>query len=202
MSDEIVSPLVLHIYASLRSSDAGVADATIVLPWAVSNLLLGLLLGALLSIWLARGWRRARMRRRFRTARAGELAAEQLLKQRGYRILADQVTRREHMFVDGERLDYEVRADLLVSRWWRTYVVEVKTGKHAPNPRKGATRRQLREYAALYDADGLLLADMSVGEIHEIHFPVKATGRKPARMAAMFLVGAMVGVGLTMLVGN
>jgi Holliday junction resolvase-like predicted endonuclease len=168
----------------------------------VANLILGVLLGALLSIWLARSWRRARMRQRFRKARAGELAAEQLLKKRGFRILADQVRRREHMFVNGERLEYEVRADLLVSKWWRTYVVEVKTGKSAPDPRKGATRRQLREYAALYDADGLLLADMTAGQLHEIRFPVKATGRRPARVAAIFLVGAMVGVALATLVGG
>ncbi|HVH97636.1 MAG TPA: PD-(D/E)XK nuclease family protein, partial [Enhygromyxa sp.] len=161
------------------------------------ELVLGLLLGALLSLWLARAWRRARMRRRFRRARDGELAAEQLLKKRGFRVLADQVTRREHMFVDGERLEYEVRADLLVSRWWRTYVVEVKTGKVAPNPRKGATRRQLREYAALYDVDGLLLADMSAGELHEIRFPAKATEGRARWMAAMFLIGAIVGVAVT-----
>lgn len=106
------------------------------------------------------------------------------------------------MFVDGERLEYEVRADLLVSRWWRTYVVEVKTGKVAPNPRKGATRRQLREYAALYDVDGLLLADMSAGELHEIRFPAKATEGRARWMAAMLLIGAMVGVGVTVLLGG
>jgi Holliday junction resolvase-like predicted endonuclease len=168
----------------------------------VPYLILGLLLGALLSLWIGRGWRRARMRRRFRKARAGELAAEQLLKKRGFRILDEQVRRREHMFVDGERIEYEVRADLLVSRRWRTYVVEIKTGKSAPNPRTIATRRQLREYAALYDADGLLLADMSAGELHQIRFPAKATGRRPTWMAAMFLLGAMAGVALAVLVGD
>jgi Holliday junction resolvase-like predicted endonuclease len=166
------------------------------------ELMLGVLLGALLSLWLARAWQRARMRRRFRRARAGELEAERLLKKRGFRILAEQVPRREHLFVDGERLEYEVRADLLVSRWWRTYVVEVKTGKSAPNPRNGATRRQLREYAALYDADGLLLADMSAGTLHEIRFPAKASRGRAVALAAMFLCGAMVGVAATMLIGG
>lgn len=169
---------------------------------AMPYLLLGLLLGALVSLWVGRAWRRARLRRRFRRARAGELAAEKLLKKRGFRILDDQVRRREHMLVDGKRLEYEVRADLLVSRWWRTYVVEVKTGKSAPNPKTTATRRQLREYAAIYDVDGLLLADMSAGELREIRFPARATGRRPAWMAAMFLIGAMVGVALTTIAGS
>jgi Holliday junction resolvase-like predicted endonuclease len=165
-------------------------------------LIIGLLFGALLSLWVGRAWRRARMRRRFRRARAGEIAAEKLLKKRGFRILDEQVRRRGHIFVNDERLDYEVRADLLVSRWWRTYVVEVKTGKSAPNPKSSATRRQLREYAALYEADGVLLADMSAGELRKIRFPAKATGRRPVGMAAMFLVGAIVGVALTVFVGG
>jgi hypothetical protein len=168
----------------------------------MSHVVLGLLLGALLSLWIGRMWRRALMRRRFLRARAGEIAAEELLKRRGFRILDGQVRRQAHMFVDGERLEYEVRADLLVSRWWRTYVVEVKTGNSAPNPKTTTTRRQLREYAAIYDADGLLLADMSVGELREIRFPVRRTGRRSFWMAAMFLVGAIAGVALTTLVGG
>jgi hypothetical protein len=51
----------------------------------MADVILAALLGALLSLWLARAWRRARMRRRFRKARAGEIAAEQLLKRRGFR---------------------------------------------------------------------------------------------------------------------
>ncbi len=165
-------------------------------------LVLGLLFGALVSLWIRRAWSRARMRRRFRRARAGELAAEKLLRSKGFRILDEQVRRREHMLVDGKALDFEVRADLLVSRWWRTFVVEVKTGKSAPNPVHTATRRQLREYAAIYEADGLLLADMSAGELHEIRFPAGATQRRPSSLAAMFLVGAMVGVAVTTLIGG
>jgi hypothetical protein len=106
------------------------------------------------------------------------------------------------MFVDGERLDFEVRADLLVTRWWRTYVVEVKTGTSAPNPKTTATRRQLREYAAVYDVDGLLLADMNAGELHEVHFPTRGARRGAATLTATFLVGAIVGVVLTTIVGG
>lgn len=106
------------------------------------------------------------------------------------------------MLVDDQRLEFEVRADLLVSRWWRTYVVEVKTGESAPNPKNSATRRQLREYAAVYEADGLILADMSAGKLYQIRFPAKSTGPRPAWLATMFLLGAMLGVVLTTLVGG
>lgn len=162
-------------------------------------LLVAGLVGMLLALVLARAWRRASLRWRFRKARAGELAAEALLRRRGFRILDEQVRRREHLFVDGERVDYEVRADLLVARWWRTYVVEVKTGKAAPNPTHTATRRQLREYAAVYAADGLLLADMNAGTLHEIRFPAQAGGREPSSTVALVLLGALLGVGLTLL---
>ena len=129
-------------------------------PLAVS-LLLGLLLGALLAIGVTRLARRIRLRRRFARARAGELAVEPLLRRAGFRVLDEQVRRRAHLLVDGRPVEYEVRADLLATRGGRTYVVEVKTGKTAPKPSSSATRRQLREYAAVYAADGLLLADMA-----------------------------------------
>ncbi|MCA9685720.1 MAG: hypothetical protein KC457_26320 [Myxococcales bacterium] len=168
------------------------------LPQAI----IGVLIGILLALWLARAWRRGRSRRRLRRARRGEIAAEALLRRRGYRILDDQVRRSCHMFVDGDRLDYEVRADLLATRGAKTYVVEVKTGSKAPNPRGAATRRQLREYAAVYPVDGLLLADMSAGELHEIHFPVAgASSPRLGRTLAVFVLGAIAGVALTTWLG-
>ena len=138
------------------------------------------------------------MRRRFRRARKGELEAEQLLRRRGYTVLDDQVRRTSHLLVDGERVEYEVRADLLATRRGRTYVVEVKTGKAAPRPTHAATRRQLREYAEVYEADGLLLADMSAGALRAIEFPRRGSERSRSRALALLLMGAVIGAGLAM----
>jgi hypothetical protein len=77
-------------------------------------------------------------------------------------------------------------------------VVEVKTGKSAPNPKTTATRRQLREYAAVYEADGVLLADMNAGTLHEIRFPARARGPSPATLAVTALLGALFGVAATL----
>lgn len=165
-------------------------------------LLLALLFGALLALTLARAWRRVRLRRRFRRAREGEREAEVLLERRGYTILDDQVRQRGELLVDGEALAYEVRADLLVARRGRTYVVEVKTGSRAPKPSSAATRRQLREYAAVYEVDGLLLADMSAGRLHAIEFPARARPRRGGSAPAAFVLGAALGVMLAMLVGG
>lgn len=162
----------------------------------VELLLLALLVGALLALVLARAWRRALLRRRFRRAREGEREAEVMLERAGYRILDAQVRQAGELLVDGERVAYEVRADLLATRRGRTYVVEVKTGARAPKPSSAATRRQLREYADVYAVDGLLLADMSAKQLHAIEFPRRpAAGRSLA--LPMFLLGTLVGVGLS-----
>ena len=160
---------------------------------------LAVLVGALLALLVARSWRRNRIRRRFRRARQGEIEAEGLLEARGFTILDQQTRRDAHMFVAGVRTQYGVRADLLVSRRWRTYVVEVKTGKSAPDPRLSATRRQLLEYSLVYEADGLLLVDMSARDIHEIRFPARTTTSWNRRLT-WILLGAALGAGLEALV--
>lgn len=166
------------------------------------ELILALLVGALLALVLARTWRRLVLRRRFRRAREGEREAEQLLERAGYRILDAQVRQRGEVIVDGEPVAYEVRADLLATRRGRTYVVEVKTGTRAPKPSSAATRRQLREYADVYEVDGLLLADMTTGRLHAIEFPRRAPPRGRSIALPMFLFGALVGVALTWWLGG
>jgi Holliday junction resolvase-like predicted endonuclease len=159
-------------------------------------IVLSLLVGALLALVLARAWRRFVLRRRFRRAREGEREAEQLLERAGYRILDAQVRQRGELLVDGERVAYEVRADLLATRRGRTYVVEVKTGSRAPKPSSAATRRQLREYADVYEVDGLLLADMQAGRLYAIEFPRRPPPPRRSFVLPMLLLGLLVGVAL------
>ena len=82
--------------------------------------------------------------------------------------------------VDGERIEFEVRADAIVQRKRRRYVAEIKTGR-AASVRSRHTRRQLLEYALLYDADGVLLVDATGGTIHEVEF--SALSRRRGRHA-------------------
>jgi Holliday junction resolvase-like predicted endonuclease len=159
-------------------------------------IVLSLLVGALLALVSARAWRRFVLRRRFRRAREGEREAEQLLERAGYRILDAQVRQRGELLVDGERVAYEVRADLLATRRGRTYVVEVKTGARAPKPSSAATRRQLREYADVYEVDGLLLADMQAGRLYAIEFPRRSPPPRRSFALPILLIGLLVGVAL------
>ena len=128
----------------------------------------GLLL-AMLRRAEQRGSRRSR--RRTRRAVDGEQEAEALLEAEGYRILKRQHGRRSCLWVDGELLEFGVRVDLLVERDGETFVAEIKTGTRAPDPRHGPTRRQLREYAALFPECGLLLVDVDEERVQEIEFP-------------------------------
>ena len=63
-----------------------------------------------------------------------------------------------------------MRLDLEVERSGQLYVAEVKTGTLAPDPTLAATRRQLREYAALLPDHGMLLVDMESETITEVDF--------------------------------
>ncbi len=136
-----------------------------------------------------------------RQGREGELAAEKLLRRRGYTILSSQNDRDGVVWVNGERLDFVVRVDFLVKRWWRTYAVEVKTGESAPKLENRSTRRQLFEYSHIYDVDGLILADMSARELRSIRFRSRRSHLGWHSIAAAICLGALAGLFLPQLLG-
>ena len=97
------------------------------------------------------------------------MAAEALLRRAGYRIVARQARAVLRVAVDGRIEEFEVRADLVVRRWWRRYVAEIKSGgaarlAHAP------TRRQLLEYRQAFACKRLLLVDADRGRILRVSF--------------------------------
>lgn len=123
--------------------------------------------------WALRSTRREagrRSRARNRVAQRGEADAEALLTAHGYRVLDRQVAVAGALWVDGEAEPFEVRLDLLVERDGCRWIAEVKTGQRAPDPAWPATRRQLREYAALLPDHGVLLIDVEGGEIFRVGF--------------------------------
>lgn len=136
--------------------------------------LLGLLLlvtGVWVGIRLARWVLRRRVARSRRVGARGAARALRLLEAAGWRILEREVAARGVVRVDGVELEYVVRADALVRRRRRTYVAEFKGGAGSSRITSRATRRQLLEYAVLFDADGVLLVDADAGRVHEVEFP-------------------------------
>ncbi len=96
-----------------------------------------------------------------RSARAsdGERTAVSLLERAGYEVLEHQVAGSWTVRADGEPITFGLRADYLVSRDGRRYIAEVKTGRLAPRLSHGPTRRQLLEYTAAFDVEGVILVD-------------------------------------------
>ena len=130
-----------------------------------------------LATFLALGWwwsvgigsRRARGRS-YR-AQSGEVAAEQLLSDHGYKVLDRQVRCLWWIEVDGEETEVALRADLVVERQGKRFVAEVKTGELAPDPNYPPTRRQLLEYSLAFAPMGVLLVDVEQGDIRQVRFP-------------------------------
>lgn len=142
-----------------------------------------------------RWWRRRVSRRRLRRARDGEVAAEALLEDLGYRVLERQPRRSFSFEIDGRPLVIELRADLLVALKGRRLVAEVKTGATAPRIETKSTRRQLLEYRIAYrDVDGVLLVDPEAREVHEIGFPLQARSKRWPIVARAFVAGGLAGV--------
>lgn len=133
-------------------------------------------LGALAAalVWLTLALRRWWMARilfaRMGLASDGEAQAEAWLTAQGYHVLQRQVSRRCQMHVNGRVAEFDVRADLLVQIGEETAVVEVKTGE-AADPRHPATRRQLREYCAVFEVDQIYLFDALTNRLHRVKFP-------------------------------
>jgi Holliday junction resolvase-like predicted endonuclease len=167
------------------------------LGYGVAALAAAVALVQTLRLW----WRGRRARRRMARAAAGEARAEALLERRGYTVVGRQVQHRSRLFVDGEAVPFELRADLVVARGGRRYVAEVKTGREAPRPTHPATRRQLLEYRAVLDVDGALLVDAEAERVYEVAFPAGASPRRGWAPFVWVAVGGAIGALLARLAG-
>lgn len=113
---------------------------------------------------------RRKLKKRFDHARDGEKSAKDLLTEAGYLIEETQKTSKLPMWINGKQFLYLVRPDAFASKDGQRYLVEIKTGKVANNPKHSATRRQLLEYFHGFSVDGVLLVDAEAEQIHNVHF--------------------------------
>ena len=142
-------------------------------------LLIGVFAGMILYHLVVINYKNYRVKRTFKSGRIAENAAVKFLRSHGYKILASQLREEVIIYVDGEAEKSIVRADYLVRRGWKLYVVEVKSGQQG-NAKLPAIRRQLLEYYMVYQPDGILLLDMEHKNLQEIRFAYgdgKALGR-------------------------
>jgi hypothetical protein len=158
-------------------------------------LVVAAVLFAAVALGLAvRAWYgRFRLRRRWARARKIERQASLLLADLGYQVLDSQVETTYTLLVDGEPSTVKLRADYLVSRAGRRFVAEVKSGQAAPRLDTAATRRQLLEYWAVFQVDGILLVDGEARQVYEVTFPTRHRG---PRLGALY--GFVVGLAVAM----
>lgn len=122
-----------------------------------------------------------------------------MAKRAGYRVLGSQVEATYVLRAGDETKEITVRADMMLERRGRRFVAEVKSGKKAPDPSSRATRRQLFEYAHVFEADGLLLFDMTARRIREVRFEGLRGVRAPL-VWPWVLFGISVGVAIAVVV--
>lgn len=114
-------------------------------------------------VWCRAWWYR-------RLGRRGEASAESLLKAAGYTIVDAQLRLPCNYLVDGDVISYSVRVDFVVEKGGRRFVAEAKNGPSASDPRTTATRRQLLEYAVMWQAHGVLLVDVPGRRVRVVEF--------------------------------
>lgn len=160
--------------------------------WLLIALLLAM--AVVLAQWLGHRFvrwnRRRKILRRVHRAGDGERIARGFLEDAGFAIEGAQVAADYDLEVDDTKITISVRADFLVRRGGRRYVVEVKSGAVAPRLQTPGTRRQLLEYQVAFAVDGLLLFDAEAQELHAVTFPSEA--RTPRGWGGAVFVAVVV----------
>lgn len=149
-----------------------------------------MLIGGLCYYFFSERHHSRKAKKRVRHGLAAEKSAAGFLKHRGYRIIASQLEEKITVYVDGEPLSSTVRADYLVKKGFKTYVVEVKSGEQG-TVRRPNVRRQLLEYKLVYEPDGILLLDMEEKNLQEICFAYK---EDKGKNGLSFILGLFTGV--------
>lgn len=147
-----------------------------------------------------------KLKKRFTHARAKEQSAEDLLKKEGFTIEISQKGFKLPMWVNGQAMQYLVRPDAFASKEGKRYLVEIKTGLVAIDPKHSATRRQLLEYFHGFAVDGVLLVDAELGEIHNVYFQrrekkeeMPSSNKENLKLIVAFLIGMLFSSLLTLL---
>ena len=157
---EVLAPVLDFVVVFLREHAVG-----------VFLILFGLLAVQSLRLVWNRGIAARRVSRHRRIGASGEKLARKLLRQSGFRLLAEQSSGSYELLVDGEACCVHLRADFIVAQKGRVYVAEVKSGEESVKVTGRATRRQLLEYLYAFEVHGVLLVDMRERTIRRIEFP-------------------------------
>lgn len=131
-------------------------------------IILGLVLTALLIIWLSR--RRSRVGGQS-PAKANS-KAKAILEEAGCEILKVKPTVQVAMEIDGKPFPFELKSDFLVSRQGRRYLVRIRRdNKQARLQSKLWRSSHLRDVLA-FRADGILVLNVEKETLHQVRFRI------------------------------
>lgn len=150
----------------------------------------GIVLGMLLVVVVSRRYKRVKVQKMLKRAKAAEKKAVVLLQKWGYTVLDVQLREKVVITIDGKPHESTIRADILVRKGFKRYIVEVKTGQQT-SPTLPNVRRQLLEYWLVYQPDGMLLLDMEKEALKEICFDQIATRRPLAQQPLMWMAAGI-----------
>ena len=129
----------------------------------------------LILFFLYLGWKLRKLYKNFIFSvlkfkgKKAEKEAVKLLEKNGFKILEHQYRMNGFILENGNKVDFFVQPDFLVSRDNKNYVAEVKTGISAFISERN-TRRQLLEYSRLLNSKQVLLVDITRKKIKLIEF--------------------------------
>lgn len=150
---------------------------------------------------LGRRYKRLKVQKMLKRAKAAEKKAVVLLQKWGYTVLDVQLREKVVITIDGKPHESTIRADVLVRKGFKRFIVEVKTGQQT-SPTLPNVRRQLLEYWLVYQPDGMLLLDMEKEVLKEICFDQITSRHRQALQPLLWLAaGICIGYFLLKIAG-
>ena len=141
----------------------------------LNNLIHKIIIFFLIVLLLFLGWKIRNIYKSFifylykKRGRKSEKKAIKLLLKKGYKVINQQLTTKGYLYENGNKVDYKVRPDFMVTKDKVTYIAEIKTGLSA-SIETISTRRQLLEYSKLFNSSKVILVDITKKEIKVIEF--------------------------------
>lgn len=117
--------------------------------------------------------------------------AAELLEEEGYFIQARAAVKFIDFDIDGRRHRQRVKADLVVRRGLKKYVVEVNA-QHGGSVRNADIRRRILEYQVAFAPNGIITVDMDKGRIRLTTISTRRWLVNLLALAAALTLGAVI----------
>ncbi|MCF0224511.1 MAG: hypothetical protein HUK20_09585 [Fibrobacter sp.] len=116
-----------------------------------------------------------------------EKDAPEVLKKMGFTDIQEQEEFRYTLKANDDSIKVELRPDIVAMRDGKKYIIDIKTGA-VGKVDNAKTRRQLLEYLAFIEGDGIMMLNMDTKELFEYDFPNKPAIQRKKKKSKLFPV--------------